>query len=585
MSQTDCTPSLPLRALPIVAIPFVVLALGCRDTEPPTAPDTAPRMSVTAAPTNGFRWGSDTPESQGMCGNTRQLGCTKSLLEIWNDISNPKHNTLRFIVIRNDKVIYDMGGTNAYRAYSASKGLLGAPTLVYAMSKCGVGLTALASKWLKHGDGARWGTDVPWKNMTVEHLATHTSGICDYPDSDPICHNENPGWQAAYERAKGGGTSHKYPNDAFTIARAKAEQNKEPALAPGSTFDYSNVGHALLNYVVQRACGKKLADIFDLYIKQSGMGSPVGQALIYTDNAQQFNQSTGIAKWNGLHGAAVLRLAGRQGIWDNQNIEPVNYWFAVTKITGNLPKAAAAGWGVVYNNNSKDMWTQSAGHKRLSPETFGHGGNYSNLFINDPLTSTIIVRQGENNANGASYLTKNGCAAGWTGTAPTCAEGTAWSNNWNVSIRTLGFSAVGPRKKVVEPLQEAFFFPPPFCRMTAAAGKTVNNTTDVYNSPPNATTIDLVAEIKVNPREGAGSSMADKVEFYKEIDGTAPQHIGNGTLVAGTSPLQYKLSYRANSHGTVNQVRTYFANCVARSAQANTKKVPSYSRPVRIKRL
>ena len=562
-----------------------MLALGCGNTEPPTVPEAAPRMSVTPAPTGGFRWRSATPESQGMCGSTRQLGCTKTLLEIWNDISNPKYNTKRFIVIRNDKVIYKMGGTSAYRAYSASKGLLGAPTLVYAMSKCGVGLTDPASKWLAHGDGTRWGTDYPWTDITVEHLATHTSGICDYGNPSPICRNENPGWQTAYDKADRGDTNFKYPNDAFTIARAMAEQNREPALAPGTTFEYSNVGHALLDYVVQRACGQKLTDIFDLYIKQSGMGSPFGTVLIYTDDAQEFNQSTGIAKWKGLDGAAVLRLAGRQGIWDNQNIEPVKYWYALTKITGNLAAADDAGWGVVYNNNSKNMWTLSPGHQRLSLETFGHGGNYSNVFINDPLTSTIIVRQGENNATGASYLTTNGCAPGWTGTAPTCAEGTDWSNNWDVSSSTVGSSAVGPRKKVVEPLQEAFFFPPPFCRMTSAAGRTVDNTTDIYDTPLDATTIDLAAEITINPREGAGSSVVGKVEFYKEIPGAVPEYIGAGKRVAGTSPPQYKLSYSADSHGTGNEVRTYFANCVAKSVQDKTKKVPSYSRPVRVRRL
>jgi CubicO group peptidase (beta-lactamase class C family) len=563
----------------------MVLALGCA-SEPPTAPDPPPpRVSVTAALTGGFNWGSATPESQGMCGSTRQLGCTKTLQGIWNTISNPKHNTKRFTVIRNDKVIYDRGGTLAYHGYSASKGLLGAPTLVYAMSKCGVRLTDPASQWLAHGDGARWGTEYPWTNITVEHLATHTSGICDYGNSSSTCRNEHPGWQTAFERAKAGGTNYVYPGDAFTIARAKAEQNKEPAMPPGSALEYSNVGHALLNYVVQRACGRKLTDIFDLYIKQSGMGSAVRPALIYTDDGQQFNQSSGIARWNGLDGAAVLRLAGRLGIWDNQNTEPVKYWYEVTKITGHLAAAAAAGWGVVYNNNSKNMWTPSAGHRRLSLETFGHGGNYSTLFINDPLTSTIVARQGENNAKGASYLTKNGCAPGWAGTAPTCAAGTDWSNNWNVSSGAVGFSSVGPRKKVVEPLQQAFFFPPPFCRMTSAAGQAVDNTTDVYDNPLDATTVDLAAEISINPREGAGSSEVDKVEFYKESDGTAPQYIGDGTLVAGTSPPKYQLSYGAESHGAADDVRTYFANCVARSAQDDTKKVPSYSRPVRVRRL
>jgi hypothetical protein len=148
----------------------------------------------------------------------------------------------------------------------------------------------------------------------------------------------------------------------------------------------------------------------------------------------------------------------------------------------------------------------------------------------------------------------------------------------------LGSSRVGPRVMIVEPLQEAFFFPPPFCRITSAGGQPVDNTTDVYSSPSNATTVDLVAEIAVDPREGQGSSMADRVEFYKESEGIAPQHIGNGTLVVGTSPPQYQLSHSAESHGTPGEDKTYFANCVAKSVQDGTREVPSYSRPVRVRR-
>jgi hypothetical protein len=438
---------------------------------------------------------------------------------------------------------------------------------------------------LAHGDGARWGNLYPWTNITVEHLATHTSGTCDYGNASSVCGDENPDWQVAYNRADAGGARFLYPDDAFTIARAKAEQNRDPALAPGSIYEYSNVGHGLLNYVIQQACGQSLTNIFDFSIKQSGMGSPVGAALIHTDAGRVFNQSGGRARWNGLDGAAVLRLAGRRGIWDNRNIQPVKYWHEVTKTTGNIDAAAAANRGVVYQNNSRDLWTQSAGHQRLSLETFDHGGNYSTVFLMDPLTSTIVVRQGENNGDGASYLTQNGCAPGWTGTAPTCEPGTDWSNNWNVAGDTVGSSSVGPRTKIVEPLQQAFFFPPPFCRMTTAAGTTVDNTTDVYDSPSGATTIDLAAEIQVNPREGAGSSVVDGVEFYDGTDGAAPVLIGSGTLVPNTSPPQYQLSYSAESHGAAGEVRTYFANCIARSVQDDTKKVPSYSRPVLVRRM
>src|ERR671914_786729 len=108
----------------LTALPLAALVLGCGQTDPPAAP------------------------------------------------SDPRHNTKRFLVIRNDRIIYDRGGTLAYPVYSASKGLLGAPTLVHAMSQCGVGLKDPVSRWLAHGDGARWATEWPWTDITVEHLAT-----------------------------------------------------------------------------------------------------------------------------------------------------------------------------------------------------------------------------------------------------------------------------------------------------------------------------------------------------------------------------------------------------------------------------
>ena len=563
------------------ALPLLLLASACGTTEP--SPESVAKR-VTAAIAMPFAWQLATPESQGMCGSTRRLGCKKTIQQVWASIRDPRHATRRLIVIRNDRIVWDRGGTNFYSVYSASKGLLGAPTLVHALSSCGVNLGDPVAQWLSHGEGGRWDTQSPWNSITVEHLSDHTSGICDYGNTSVVCRNENPGWQAAFERAKVGGTKYVYPGDAFTIARVKAEQNREPALEPGSVVEYSNVAHALMNYVVQRACGQKLTDIFDQYIKQPGMGSPVATALISTDEGQQFNQSTGIARWNGRDGASVLRLAGRLGIWENQNVEPVWLWKRLTGITGQIAAAAAAGWGVVYENNSTNLWTRTAGHLRLSTEMFGHGGNYSTVFLNDPLTSTIIVRQGDNNATGASYLTLNGCAPGWTGLAPTCTQGTDWSNNWDVPSGAEGSSMIGARKKLVEPLQEAFFFPPPFCRMVTAGGRAVDDATDVYDSPADAAAITLTAEIRVNPREGAGSSVADRVEFYKESGDAPPELIGKGVLVAGSSPARYELAYDPDSHGPAGEVRTYFASCVARSTVDGTSRVPSYSRPVRVRR-
>ncbi|HEX3275133.1 MAG TPA: serine hydrolase domain-containing protein [Gemmatimonadales bacterium] len=562
---------------------LALLLVGCLDADRSTGPSPAPSPAVVAAVTTGFAWGSATPESQGLCGSALQLGCTRTLASIWSTISDPKFNTMRLVVIRNDKVVYDRGGTLAYPAYSSNKGLLGAPTLVHAMSSCGVGLTDPAANWLSGGDGARWATTWPWTEITVEQLATHTSGVCDYSNTSPICRDENGRWQRNFERAKAGGTKWPYPNDIFTIARAKAEQNRSPA-APGTVFEYSNVGHALLNYVVQQACGQSLATIYSQYIRQAGMGLPVAPAQIYTDGGRIWNQSAGIARWKGRDGAAVLRLAARLGIWDNRNVEPVRYWDAVTRVAGDIPAAVAAGRGVVYTNNGTDRWTATAGHRRFSNQLFGHNGNYSTIFLTDPLTGTTVVRQGKNNATGASYLTLNGCQPGWTGTAPSCTAGTDWSNNWGVAEKDAESATIGPRTMVMDPVQEAFFFPPPFCRMTGAGENEVDQVTDVYQTPPDAAAIALTAEIRVNPREGDGASVADRVEFYQETGAGAPTLMGIGTPIEGSEPAAYQLLLAADRHGTAGSVATYFANCVARSTVDSSKQVPSYSRPVRIRR-
>jgi len=563
-------------------IGVLALTLGCQTaTEPTSVPEAVPVAKQPPAElVGGFAWTTATPESQGMCGSVKVLGCTKTLQQVWNGISAAMYNTKSFVVIRNDKVIYSRGGTLAYHVYSASKAFLGAPTLVHAMNSCGLGLQDYAKKWLGHGEGARWETDYPWTDITIEHLATHTSGICYHGSTSAVCRDEHPGWQTAFDKSKSGGPNYVYPNDVFTLLRAQAEQNREPPASPGSIYEYTDIGHVLLNYAVQRACGQKLTDIYAQYIKQSGMGSPVATPLISTDDGQQFNQASGVAKWKGLDGAATLRLAARLGIWDNKNVEPVRYWHLLTKITGNIPAAAAEARSPVYVNNSTNMWTQSVNHRKLSVETFGHGGNYSNMFFIDPLTSTMVVRQGENNVKGGSFLTLNGCSPGWTGTSPNCTPGTNYSNNWNDEV-----TQPGPRIKVMEPLQEAFFFPPPFCRMVSAGASTVDNESDVYTTLMDATTVDLVAEITVNPREGAGSSKVDRIDFYKETGTAPPALIGTGTLVPGSSPAQYRLTYSADSHGAVGDTQTYFASCIAKSTQNAGKKVPSYSEPVRIMRL
>ena len=111
-----------MRPGPLVCL--LALTVGCGASDPPTGPQAPPTVTTATTSTTGFRWIVATPESQGMCGSTLQLGCTKTLDDIWASISNPIHNTLRFVVTRNDRLVYNKGASIRYRAYSSNKGLL-----------------------------------------------------------------------------------------------------------------------------------------------------------------------------------------------------------------------------------------------------------------------------------------------------------------------------------------------------------------------------------------------------------------------------------------------------------------------------
>ena len=65
----------------IAAMPPLLLALGCLSADQSTGPEAvpAPGIPTATATTAGFTRGSATPESQGMCGTTLQLGCARLL--------------------------------------------------------------------------------------------------------------------------------------------------------------------------------------------------------------------------------------------------------------------------------------------------------------------------------------------------------------------------------------------------------------------------------------------------------------------------------------------------------------------------
>jgi CubicO group peptidase (beta-lactamase class C family) len=85
---------------------------------------------------------------------------------------------------------------------------------------------------------SRYFPDVPatWKDITIWHLLTHTSGLGDYPPEIDLRHD--------------------YTEEEYFASFKKTPLN----FAPGSNWDYSNIGYATLGMLIRKVTGKFYGD-------------------------------------------------------------------------------------------------------------------------------------------------------------------------------------------------------------------------------------------------------------------------------------------------------------------------------------
>jgi CubicO group peptidase (beta-lactamase class C family) len=121
----------------------------------------------------------------------------------------------------------------------------------------------------KHLDGA----PVSWKDITVRHLLTHTSGIKNYGPRDIDYHRD-------------------YTESELIAAAAKLP----PDFAPGEGWRYSNTGYMLLGFVIGRASGEFYGD----YLKRR-VFTPLGMdtARIIDEEAIVPNRAAGYRRVRG----------------------------------------------------------------------------------------------------------------------------------------------------------------------------------------------------------------------------------------------------------------------------------------------
>lgn len=204
------------------------------------------------------------------------------------------------------------------------------------------------SKYLKD-------TPEPWKDITVRHLLTHTSGLGDYPkDFD-------------------------YRKDYTEEELFEIIKNSKLEFKPGEKWQYSNFGYVTLGILIRKVSGKFYGDYLQEKVFQPlkmDTARVISEADIipnrasgYTlDNGKLKNQSwvspslnttadgalymtvKDLAKWDvALYGEKILKKSSLEQIWspvkfNDGNTFPYGFGWSLGKVTGSRVFEHSGGW-------------------------------------------------------------------------------------------------------------------------------------------------------------------------------------------------------------------------------------------------
>ena len=181
-------------------------------------------------------------------------------------------------------------------------------------------------------------TPASWKDITIRHLLTHTSGLGDYPSDIDLRRD--------------------YTEEEYFASFKKAPLD----FAPGSSWNYSNIGYATLGFLIRKVTGKYYGDFLQERIfKPLGMTTArvISEADIVPNRAAGYRLVRGelknqewvspatnstadgslylsildLAKWDAaLYTGSPLTQSSREQIW------------TPAKLTGGVSKDYGFGW-------------------------------------------------------------------------------------------------------------------------------------------------------------------------------------------------------------------------------------------------
>jgi CubicO group peptidase (beta-lactamase class C family) len=336
---------------------------------------TASVKAEDPATTRAWEWTMASPESQGM--NPAELEAAWAVLK--------DRQTTALLVIRHDQIVFERfapshGRTKPHGTASLAKALVGGVGLMLAMGDGRIRPDEPASRYVP-----QWRDDSKRREITIRHLATHTSGIED-AEQGGLPHDRLTDWKGDFWKRLAP------PHDPFTLARDRA-----PVLDVSGTKErYSNPGMAMLGYCVTASLrGADDADLRSLLKRRvmGPLGVPDAEWSVGYGTMTAVDGLPLVATWGGGSYspdavARVGRLLLHRGIWEGQRVLDPAVVDKALKHSG-LPGHSGLGWWVNTGLDRTRLWESAPS------DAYGGAGAGQQFLLVVPSLDLIVVRNGQ----------------------------------------------------------------------------------------------------------------------------------------------------------------------------------------------
>ena len=329
-----------------------------------------------------------------------RAGLDPKKLEAWWRLLK-KNNTDSIFVMKDDKIVFERyaNGFDRHRPHytaSMAKALTGGMSLLFAINDGHMTFEDPAWKYVPE-----WKKDPIKSKITVAHLATHTSGLDDSSVAG-LSHTDEPGWKGVFWERR------PVPEDPFTVSR----DHIPVIFEPGTKYQYSNPGIAMLAYCVTRAIQKgEDKDIRSLLKNRlmDPIGVPASEWKCGYGQTLKVDGLPLVGTWGGGNysvraTAAVIRLLMRKGAWYRHHL-----------LKPTVVEDALVNAGIFPNVHGHAWWTNEGDdgrkhHACLPEDAFFGAGAGLQIGMGSPELNLIMVRNGANTRDMDRAIRKRGWA-------------------------------------------------------------------------------------------------------------------------------------------------------------------------------